>query len=199
MSGPHDHPDHEHADHGHGRLPATDPACAVAHGEVPLPTDARVLVAVFASPVAQYLLHFGREAGFRTVLIEPDPARQGDAAGQLSEVCAEPAGELIGPDTDVVVTDHDRPELGPVLRAVLASKARWVGVMGSPRHTAPHMAALAELGVPEADIARVHRPIGLNIGSRTPAEIAISTLAGLIADRNSRPGGFGFPSASPAG
>jgi xanthine/CO dehydrogenase XdhC/CoxF family maturation factor len=38
----------------------------------------------------------------------------------------------------------------------------------------------------------VHRPIGLNIGSRTPAEIAVATLAGLIADRNHRPGGFDF-------
>ncbi|WP_341770684.1 XdhC family protein [Actinomadura rubrisoli] len=54
------------------------------------------------------------------------------------------------------------------------------------------MPALTELGVPAADIARVHRPIGLNIGSRTPAEIAIATLAGLIADRNARPGGFDF-------
>jgi xanthine dehydrogenase accessory factor len=51
---------------------------------------------------------------------------------------------------------------------------------------------LTELGVPEADIARVHRPVGLNIGSRTPAEIAIATIAGLLADRNGRPGGFGF-------
>jgi xanthine dehydrogenase accessory factor len=38
----------------------------------------------------------------------------------------------------------------------------------------------------------VHRPVGLNIGSRTPAEIAIATLAGLIADRNGRAGGFHF-------
>ena len=48
------------------------------------------------------------------------------------------------------------------------------------------------LGVPEDEIARVHRPIGLNIGSRTPAEIALATIAGLIADRNGRPGGFEF-------
>ncbi|MER6896963.1 XdhC family protein, partial [Amycolatopsis sp. NPDC000740] len=47
-------------------------------------------------------------------------------------------------------------------------------------------------GVAEPDIARVHRPVGLNIGSRTPAEIAIATLAGLVADRNGRPGGFEF-------
>lgn len=63
---------------------------------------------------------------------------------------------------------------------------------GQPRHPAPHIPALTELGVPAADIARVHRPIGLNIGSRTPAEIAVATLAGLIADRNGRPGGFEF-------
>jgi xanthine/CO dehydrogenase XdhC/CoxF family maturation factor len=43
----------------------------------------------------------------------------------------------------------------------------------------------------------VHRPIGLNIGSHTPPEIAVATLAGLIADRNGRPGGFEF-GADPA-
>jgi xanthine dehydrogenase accessory factor len=62
--------------------------------------------------------------------------------------------------------------------------------MGNPRHEGPHVAALTALGVPPEEIARVHRPIGLDIGSRTPAEIAISTLAGLLADRNGRPGGF---------
>jgi xanthine/CO dehydrogenase XdhC/CoxF family maturation factor len=51
---------------------------------------------------------------------------------------------------------------------------------------------LTELGVPAGEIARVHRPIGLNIGSRTPPEIAVSTLAGLLADRNGRSGGFEF-------
>jgi xanthine/CO dehydrogenase XdhC/CoxF family maturation factor len=90
----------------------------------------------------------------------------------------------------VVVTDHDRPELGGVLRDALKGPTRWIGVMGSPRHAGPHVAALRELGVPDDEIARVHRPIGLNIGSRTPAEIAVAALAGLIADRNGRAGGF---------
>jgi len=54
------------------------------------------------------------------------------------------------------------------------------------------VAALQALGVPDNEIARVHRPVGLNIGSRTPAEIAVATLAGLLADRNGRPGGFEF-------
>jgi XdhC Rossmann domain len=83
-------------------------------------------------------------------------------------------------------------DLGPVLRGVLDHPARWVGILASPRHTAPHIAALESLGVPAEQIARVHWPIGLNIGSRTSAEIAIPSLAGLLADRTGRPGGFDF-------
>jgi len=166
-----------------------DPACDLAHGEQPTPADGRTLIAVFTSPVARHLLHFAADAGFRTALVEPDPDRRAGLADAHAAI--NPA--LLGPDVDVVVTDHHRPELGELLRDVLlAGPTRWVGIMGNPRHPGPHVAALAALGVPEHAVARVHRPIGLNIGSRTPAEIAIATLAGLIADRNHRPGGFHF-------
>jgi xanthine dehydrogenase accessory factor len=160
----------------------TDPACGVAHGAPPSEVVRRVLVAVFASPVAEVLLRWAPELGFRTVLLDPDPARGADATGlaDLHDLA----------DADVVVTDHHRPELGAVLRDALARPVRWVGVMGNPRHEGPHVAALAALGVPPEEVARVHRPIGLDIGSRTPAEIALSTLAGLLADRNGRAGGF---------
>ena len=90
------------------------------------------------------------------------------------------------------MTDHHRPELGRGAARRAGQPGALGGDHGQPRHPGPHLEALAGLGVAEADIARVHRPIGLNIGSRTPAEIAISTLAGLIADRNGRPGGFSF-------
>ncbi|TNY34478.1 XdhC family protein [Thermomonospora catenispora] len=164
-----------------------DAACAMAHGEVRPDTGDRVLVAVFASPVARYLLRYGADLGFAVFLLEPAAER---AAGWTDVAPIAPA-DLDG-RADVVVTDHHREELGPVLRDVLAAETRWVGVMGNPRHPAPHVPALRALGVPEDDIARVHRPIGLNIGSRTPAEIAVATLAGLLADRNGRPGGFAF-------
>jgi xanthine dehydrogenase accessory factor len=152
----------------------------------------RLLVAVFASPVSEVLLRYGAELGFRTVLVEPDPARV--PAGTSADVTvggfAELHGELAGGNADVVVTDHHRDEVGEVLRDALARPARWIGVMGNPRQEGPHVAALTALGVPAAEVARVHRPIGLDIGSRAPAEIAVSTLAGLLADRNGRPGGF---------
>ena len=160
-----------------------DPNCGVAHGDAPGRPADRVLVAVFASPVAEVLLRWAPELGYTAVLLDPDPAR-GAAARSLAEVEVE-----LG-KADVVVTDHHRDELGAVLRDALAAPTRWIGVMGNPRHEGPHVVALAALGVPPEEVARVHRPIGVDIGSRTPAEIALSTLAGLLADRNGRPGGF---------
>jgi xanthine dehydrogenase accessory factor len=154
----------------------------------PPPAD-RVLVAVFASPVSAFLLRYGADLGFRTLLVEPDAARVPagqEAVGSFGDL----DDELAAGTADVVVTDHHRDELGELLRDALARPARWVGVMGNPRHEGPHVAALTALGVPPEEIARVHRPIGLDIGSRAPAEIAVSTLAGLLADRNGRAGGF---------
>ncbi len=174
-----------------------DPACDLAAGTAD-PGDAAppgTLVAVFASPVAEHLVHFARHLGWRCTLVEPVPDRVHPGlrgACDRVEGSVRPALEALaiaaaGPP-DVVVTDHDRPELGPVLADALAGPARWVGVMGSPRHAAPHVPALRTLGVPDDDIARVQRPIGLDIGSRTPAEIALSTMAGLLADRRGRSG-----------
>jgi len=165
--------------------------CAVAHGTAPAAGTSRTLVAVFASPFAAYLLHFGRDSGFRTVLVEPDLDRVDARIRSYADGIASAVDPSFADGTaDIVVCDHHRPELGAVLAAALDYPARWIGVMGNPRHPAPHVEALRERGVAEDAIARVHRPIGLNIGSREPAEIAIATLAGLIADRNDRPGGF---------
>jgi len=162
-----------------------DPACDMAHGLVPTPTPDRRLIAVFESPVAVELAHLATHVGYEVVIL--DPAGTGDLGGVTTHTDLAAAA----PDehTDVVVTDHDRPELGELLAAALGSTARWIGVMGSPRHTAPHVKALQDRGFDEGQIARVHRPIGLDIGSHSPGEIAVSTIAGLLADRNGRSGG----------
>jgi xanthine/CO dehydrogenase XdhC/CoxF family maturation factor len=170
-----------------------DAACAMAHGDLPAEVGPRTLVAVFESPVAEYLIRFAADLGYRTVLVEPDASRMaGSPRPHGDHVAAAVDASFVDANADVVVTDHDRPELGHALQAMLKFPTRWIGVMGSIRHSAPHIEALRELGVAESDIARIHRPIGLNIGSKTPAEIAVATLAGLIADRNGRPGGFAF-------
>jgi xanthine dehydrogenase accessory factor len=187
MSHPHDHAhDHSH-EHSHDGV-----ACEIAHGNVPAQAADRVLIAVFANPVAQFLLRYAADAGYKTMLVEPDPQRASGASEAGLEVRPE-IGSYPDAATDVVLTDHHRDEIGVMLRDALATPARWVGIMGSPRVAEPpHLQALAMLGVAPEEIGRVHRPIGLNIGSKTPPEIAIATLAGLIADRNGRPGGFSF-------
>ncbi len=194
--------EHQHSRDGQQEDVHRGDSCAVAHGEAPVaPVTAgagpepgsagRTLVAVFATPVAGFLLRYGADAGFRGLLVEPDQDRAAGARMAGFEVAPAVPDDLDA-CADVVVTDHHRDELGVALRDALAGKARWVGIMGNPRHAGHHVEALAALGVPPAEVARVHRPIGLNIGSRTPPEIAIATLAGLLADRNDRPGGFAF-------
>jgi xanthine/CO dehydrogenase XdhC/CoxF family maturation factor len=175
--------------------PIEDPSCAVAHGAVPPPAREKTLVAVFASPVARYLLRYGQDLGFHPILVEPDADRRADFShtdsafgdGELLKAVPELDGSA-----DLLITDHHRPELGVLLRDGLLTQARWIGILGNPRHPGPHVEMLRELGVADEEVARVHRPVGLNIGSRTPPEIAIATLAGLLADRNDRPGGFEF-------
>jgi xanthine dehydrogenase accessory factor len=151
----------------------------------------RKLVAVFHTPTSEFILRLGVELGFHSILVEPDPSivlppthPHGD------RMVRDLAAAGLDDHTDVVLTDHHRREIGDVLEEALAAETRWIGIMGKPSVEGPHIAALRERGVPEDQIARVHRPIGLDIGSRTPPEIAVATLAGLIADRNGRPGGF---------
>jgi xanthine dehydrogenase accessory factor len=189
--------------HGPAHDPAHDPECAVAHGEVPDDrAHDRELVAVYATPLAAHLLRWGAELGFRTVLLDPDGgqadggrATDGGPAGAAglgdgTVVYADVADAPVGATTDVVVTDHHRDDLGAVLAPLVTARPRWIGIIGSPRHTGPHIAALREEGVDEDLIATVRRPIGVDIGSKTPPEIALSVLAGLLADRNGRDAGL---------
>jgi xanthine dehydrogenase accessory factor len=153
----------------------------------------RRLVAVFESPVAEALLRFGIDLGFHTMLVEPDETKlMGAPRPHGDSFVHDLAAAHLDEHTDVVLTDHHRPEIGAVLKDALAARTRWIGIVGNPKYEGPHVEALRSLNVPDDQIARVHRPIGLNIGARTPAEIAIATLAGLIADRNNRPAGFTF-------
>jgi xanthine dehydrogenase accessory factor len=174
---------------------ALDAACLTAHGDAPAECDPKTLVVVFYGAVAHELLLMGARLGYRITLLDPEDAGRDDAVGRVPGLIAAPGIDAlpqIDEHADVVVADHHRDELGAVLRDLLSTKARWIGLMGSPRHVGPHVEALDALGVDADDIARVHRPIGLNIGSKTPAEIAVATLAGLVADRAGRPGGFSF-------
>jgi xanthine dehydrogenase accessory factor len=148
------------------------------------------LVVFAATPVAAAILRWAPELGFRTVLVETRPGRlEGaewpPAVGSLDELA-----ERLGPEVYAVHTDHDADDLVAALEVLLPRKPRFIGLVGSRRHTGHHLEALRAKGVSEAVIARIQSPVGLDIGAATANEIALSILAGVVATRRGGPGGW---------
>ncbi len=81
----------------------------------------------------------------------------------------------------VVVTSHDSEVDAPALAAAIAARPAYVGAMGSRTRQGQRREWLLGHGLTEADLAAVHGPAGLDIGANTPAEIALSILAELVA------------------
>ena len=151
------------------------------------------LVVLAATPIALWLLRWGKDLGYETVLVESRSdwvtqehrSAANRVLGDAAEIQDAPAGEM-----EVVATDHDAPDVSRQVAALLPHLPRFVGIMGSARHTGAHLAALRDMGVPDEQVAQIQSPVGLNIGAKTPPEIALSILAGLLAARTGRPGGW---------
>jgi xanthine dehydrogenase accessory factor len=139
------------------------------------PYAASPILVVFAdTPVARALVRWAPEVGFRPVL-----------APTAADLPADTGGGVY-----VVHTNHDAGDLVQALEAVLPRDPRFIGLVGSRRHTGHHLEALRAKGVDAKVIDRIQSPVGLDLGSRTPAEIALSILAGLVAVRRGGQGGW---------
>jgi molybdopterin adenylyltransferase len=147
-----------------------------------------LLVVLGASPVALWLLRWAADLGYDTALVEPRTdrvtAEHKDAAGTVGSA---PEELSLGGEIDAVHTDHDAPGLVDHVAVLLRAGARFLGVMGSRRHASPHLEALRDMGF---DVDVVRTPVGLDIGARSPQEIALSILAGLVAARTGASGGW---------
>lgn len=152
---------------------------------VPPPT-----VRIFgAGPIAEALCRLAARAGFTVVVGDPRavhavPERFPDAA---AVECGWPDDLLAARPLDersfVVSLLHTERFEDPLLPAALASPAPYVGALGSRRTHAARRERLAALGVPIADLDRLHAPIGLPIAAVTAEEIAVSILAEMVAVR----------------
>jgi xanthine dehydrogenase accessory factor len=100
----------------------------------------------------------------------------------------ERVGPALGPGDAVCVLTHDAKFDVPAIRAALATSVGYIGVMGSRRTHERRLVRLAEEGVTDpADLDRLHSPIGLDIGARTPEETGVAIVAEIIALRSGRP------------
>ena len=140
------------------------------------------LIVVGAVHIAQALVGMARQCDYVPTLIDPRGAF-GSAARFPGEVVIEDwpdeAMARLAPDarTAVVTLTHDPKLDDPALIAALRSQAFYVGCLGSKRTHAKRLERLAAAGVTEAEVARLHAPVGLDIGARNPAEIALSVMA----------------------
>jgi xanthine dehydrogenase accessory factor len=141
----------------------------------------RMLV-VGAVHIAQALVPMARLAGYDAVVIDPRPAF-GAAARfpgvNIVEEWPDEALAELGLDarTAVVTLTHDPKLDDPAIRAALATEVFYLGCLGSKRTHAKRVARLDEAGFTPDQIARIHAPVGLDIGAQGPAEIAVSVLA----------------------
>ncbi|MDP9329464.1 MAG: XdhC family protein [Actinomycetota bacterium] len=149
------------------------------------------LIVVSATPVALELLKLGRTLGFHTSLVESRPERVTPALRNEADTVVASTTELtIDSRTVAVHTDHDAPGVADSIAVLLRSPAGFIGAMGSRRHVAPYLATVREKGFTDDDLARIRSPLGLDIGSKTPAEIALSIAAGIVAAHAGRDGGW---------
>ncbi|MEJ0100801.1 MAG: XdhC family protein [Pseudomonadota bacterium] len=140
------------------------------------------LIVVGAVHISESLCTMARETGYAVTLIDPRSAflRPERFPGvTLLDQWPDEAFATLNPDarTAIVLLTHDPKIDDPALLAVLPTPAFYVGALGSTRTHAKRLQRLADAGVAEASRARIHGPAGLDIGARTPAEIAISVLA----------------------
>jgi len=140
------------------------------------------MVIVGAVHIAQALAPMAQLAGYRVRIIDPRTAFATEArfpGVTLSHDWADEALEKqpLGPRSALIALTHDPKLDDPALSAALKSECFYIGTLGSRKTHAGRLARLKALGFSDDLLARIHGPIGLNVGAKTPAEIAISILA----------------------
>jgi xanthine dehydrogenase accessory factor len=137
-----------------------------------------VHIAIALSALAKVL-------GFRTVVVDARSAFASEERfAHVDELVVAWPDEALEGRLDarsaVALLTHDPKLDDPALRVALRSPARYIGALGSPSTHARRLERLGAEGFSEAELARIHGPIGLPIGAKTPEEIALSILAEIV-------------------
>ncbi len=150
------------------------------------------LIILGAGHLAKAIAKIGRFIGMRIVVIDPFAKREDfpEAELVLSEGYQEGASKIpiYTYDSVVICTRHQGDE--EALKAVINSRARYIGMIGSRNRVKLVFREMIRQGYPEGKLLRIHAPIGLEIGAETPEEIAVSIMAEVIMNKR---GGTGAP------
>ncbi len=140
------------------------------------------LIVVGAVHIAQALVPMARQVGYDPVVIDPRTAfASADRFSGVTLLDEWPDDGVralgLGARTALVLLTHDPKLDDPALAEALRSDVFYIGALGSSRTHAKRLERMAEAGFSQADLARIHGPVGLDIGAAGPAEIALSILA----------------------
>lgn len=167
--------------------------------------DAQVFVEVFAPPpkliivggvhTALHLCRIAKILGFRVTIVDgrsrfATPERFPEADEIVVEWPDDALPKLkVDNSTYVVILTHDPKFDLPTLKVLSTMRPRYIGAMGSRETRRQHMDQLRLEGVPDEFLRSVYGPVGLDLGARTPEEVALSILAEITAVRYGRDGG----------
>ena len=140
------------------------------------------MIIVGAVHIAQHLVSMAKACGYQPTLIDPRPAfaSQDRFPGEtiLDDWPDEALRNLkLDARTAVVTLTHDPKLDDPAIVTVLETDAFYLGCLGSKRTHAKRIERLTEVGFTADELARIHAPVGLDLGGRDPAEIAVSIMA----------------------
>jgi xanthine dehydrogenase accessory factor len=152
------------------------------------------IVAIGAVHISQALVPMAQQLGFDVVIVDPRTAFASPERFPNVEMHAEwpdIALPKLGVDryTAMVMLTHDPKIDDPALFIALKSPSFYIGALGSRKTHATRVERLKEAGFGQDEIARIHAPIGLNIGGISPAEVALSILAQITAQLRLKPDG----------
>jgi xanthine dehydrogenase accessory factor len=150
------------------------------------------LIIVGAVHIAQALAPMAALAGYDVTVVDPRGAFASEArfpGVALTDDWPDDAMKRLAPDarTAIVTLTHDPKLDDPALHVALRSQAFYIGSLGSKKTNAARHQRLTEAGFTAAEMARIHGPIGLRLGGRAPAEIAIAIMAEIVQTLHAAP------------
>ena len=151
------------------------------------------LVIVGAGHIAIPLTTFGKTLGYRVIVIDARAAfATRERFPHADEVICEWPDEVLGKQiplhvaTAAAVLTHDPKFDEPTLRVLLKSDVGYIGAIGSRKTGEERNERLRQQGINDEQLARIHGPIGLNIGAVSPEEVALAIMAEIVAVRHGR-------------